>query len=178
MYRSPRAAASASHAMAASMRTWLLAIALLLAACGRATEAPRQNSIADPGQPPAAPADPASPKGTRSANVSPCLIQDGTRIADNRLHAIGTEPFWAADVEGRCVTYSTPENQKGTRVWTKFSGSAEQGRWSGALDGRPFVLSTRAQSGCSDGMSDNRYPIAVALTVGGEQRSGCAEPRP
>jgi uncharacterized membrane protein len=29
---------------------------------------------------------------------------------------------------------------------------------------------------CSDGMSDNRFQIAVDLTVQGEQRKGCAGP--
>lgn len=111
------------------------------------------------------------------ADVSPCLMQDGRAIPANSLRAVGTEPFWGARVEGRCVTYSHPQDQSGTRVWTKFSGSAANGAWSGSLNGQPFVMRTRPQAGCSDGMSDNRYPIAVSLTVGGEQRSGCAEPR-
>ncbi len=107
--------------------------------------------------------------------VSACLTQDGRAIAANTLRAFGTEPFWGAQVEGRCVTYSHPEDQAGTRVWTTFSGSAANGVWSGALDGQPFVMRTRPQPGCSDGMSDTLYAIAVSLTVGGEQRSGCAE---
>lgn len=110
------------------------------------------------------------------AKVSACLQQDGEVIAANALRAIGTEPFWGARVEGRCVTYSHPENQTGTRVWTRFSGTASDGTWTGALDGKPFVMRTRRQA-CSDGMSDTRYPIAVSLTVGGEQRAGCASPR-
>jgi uncharacterized membrane protein len=97
-------------------------------------------------------------------------------VPANRLRAIGTEPFWGARIEGRCVTYSHPDDQQGTRVWTRFSGTAASGTWTGALRGSPFVLRTRPQAGCSDGMSDNRYPIAVTLTVGGEQRSGCAQP--
>ncbi len=104
-----------------------------------------------------------------------CQTQDGHAIPANPLRAFGTEPFWGARVDGRCVTYTHPENQKGTRVWTRFSGAVSDGTWSGALDGQPFLMRTRAQAGCSDGMSDNRYPIAVTLTVGGEQRSGCAE---
>lgn len=105
----------------------------------------------------------------------PCQAQDNKPLPPMHLKAIGTEPFWAARIEGRCVTYSHPEDQKGTRVWTRFGGSAEQGSWTGSLEGRPFLLRTRPQAGCSDGMSDRRYPIAVNLTVGGEQRSGCAE---
>lgn len=125
-------------------------------------------------------AEPLPPSAATSpptqAGISPCLTQDGHAIPANRLRAVGTEPFWGARVEGRCVTYSHPQDQAGTRVWTKFSGSTANGVWSGALDGKPFVMRTRSESGCSDGMSDNRYPIAVSLTVGGEQRSGCAAP--
>jgi len=36
-------------------------------------------------------------------------------------------------------------------------------------------MRVRAQPGCSDGMSDRRYPLAAELTVGGEERRGCAE---
>ena len=104
-------------------------------------------------------------------------MQDGRPIAANAIRAIGTEPFWGASVEGRCVTYSTPEDQKGTRIWTKFSGAADKGRWTGALDRMPFVMETRPDPECSDGMSDNIYPIAVTLTVRGERRTGCAERR-
>ena len=124
-------------------------------------------------------AEPAPPKPKPTPTPTPagaCLSQDGKPVPANRLRAIGTEPFWGARIEGRCVTYSHPEDQQGTRVWTRFSGTATSGTWTGSLGGKPFVLRTRPQAGCSDGMSDNRYPIAVTLTVGGEQRSGCAQP--
>jgi uncharacterized membrane protein len=105
-----------------------------------------------------------------------CQTQDGKPVPANRIRAIGTEPFWGARIDGRCVTYSHPEDQQGTRVWTKFSGTTSNGTWTGSLGGQPFVLRTRPQANCSDGMSDNRYPIAVSLTVGGEERTGCALP--
>ena len=110
------------------------------------------------------------------ASVGACRLQDEAVIPENALRAVGTEPFWGARVEGRCVTYSHPEDQEGTRVWTRFSGTASAGTWTGALRGMPFVMRTRSQP-CSDGMSDTRYPIKVTLAVGGEQRSGCALPR-
>ena len=121
-------------------------------------------------------AKPAPPPPSPDASANACLMQDGQKLAAMRLRGIGTEPFWGARIEGRCVTYSTPEDQDGTRIWTRFSGSAEHGIWSGALDGRQFELRTSKQPGCSDGMSDNRYPIAVVLRVRGETRRGCAEP--
>lgn len=113
---------------------------------------------------------------TPSAGTSPCLMQGSERLRITPIRAIGTEPFWGAKIEGRCVTYSHPEDQAGTRVWTRYASGAGGGTWSGALGGQRFELRTRPQAGCSDGMSDKSYPIAVDLTVGGEQRTGCAEP--
>lgn len=107
---------------------------------------------------------------------SPCLIQGSERLQVTPLRAVGTEPFWGARIEGRCVTYNHPEDQAGTRVWTRYTPAPGGGIWSGALGGQRFELRTRAAPGCSDGMSDRRYPIAVELLVNGEQRRGCAEP--
>jgi uncharacterized membrane protein len=146
---------------------------LLLAGCGQPQGSAVRNA---PAEVPHSEAS-AAPPAEAPADVSACRLQDGKRIADNGIHAIGTEPFWAADVEGRCVTYSTPQNQAGTRVWAAFSGRAENGSWSGALNGSTFEMHTTPRPGCSDGMSDKRYPIAVTLLVNGEQRRGCAEPR-
>ena len=108
--------------------------------------------------------------------TSPCLVQDGELLRMTPLKAIGTEPFWGARIEGRCVTYSTPEDQKGTRLWTRFNTGPQGGIWIGTLGGKPFVLRTRPVVNCSDGMSDNHYQIAVDLTVNGEERRGCAQP--
>ena len=119
-------------------------------------------------------------RATRAAlpdrTVSPCLMQGGQQLSIQPLRAIGTEPFWAARIEGRCVTYSHPEDQQGTRVWTRFTPTPNGGIWAGALGGREFELRTRAAPGCSDGMSDKSYPVTVDLLVNGEQRKGCAEP--
>lgn len=109
--------------------------------------------------------------------VSACLRQDGARLANPPLKATGTEPFWAAEIVGRCVTYSHPENIEGTRIWTSYRPApGGGGTWTGALGAHAFVLRARPQAGCSDGMSDRRYPYAVTLSVGGEQRTGCAAP--
>ncbi|MEO6581657.1 MAG: hypothetical protein ABIN68_02480 [Sphingomicrobium sp.] len=108
--------------------------------------------------------------------TSPCLVQDGDLLRMTPLRAVGTEPFWGARIEGRCVTYSTPEDQKGTRVWARFNTGPQGGIWTGNFAGKPFVLRTTPAVNCSDGMSDNRYQLAVDLTVNGEVRRGCAEP--
>jgi len=111
-----------------------------------------------------------------AASASPCLVQDGKPVTVAAVRAVGTEPFWGARVEGRCVTYSHPEDQKGSRVWTRFTPAAGGGTWSGTLDGKRFELRIQPRRGCSDGMSDQSYPLSADLVVGGERRSGCAEP--
>lgn len=125
-------------------------------------------------------ASPAQKASKPNPATSACLVQDGELLRMTPLKAVGTEPFWAARIEGRCVTYSHPEDQKGTRVWAQFTPGPDGGIWVGALGGNSFELRTRlpasAAAGCSDGMSDKSYPFAVTLTVNGEQRRGCAEP--
>lgn len=119
---------------------------------------------------------PAAPLASAAGTDNPCLVQNGQRLSNPPIRAIGTEPFWGVRIEGRCVTWSDPENQPGTRIWTRYVATPQGGLWTGALDGRAFELRTRAQPGCSDGMSDNVYPMAAELLAHGELRSGCAEP--
>ena len=138
-----------------------------VAACQEGASPARDDDRAPPAKEAPAPA---------AGDVGACRMQDGKTLPANRLRAIGTEPFWGARIEGRCVTYSHPDNQAGTRIWAQFSGTAQAGTWTGFYENQRFVLRTRSQPGCSDGMSDNRYPIAVTLDVAGERRTGCAQP--
>ena len=110
------------------------------------------------------------------APQNPCLDQDGETL-NHKLKAIGTEPFWAAEVQGRCVTYKTPEDQQGTRVWTHVDSGPAGPAWNGALRGRQFQLYVKPAPppGCSDGMSDKVYSMDAELRVDGETRRGCAE---
>ncbi|MBV8686732.1 MAG: hypothetical protein JOZ90_03700 [Alphaproteobacteria bacterium] len=126
---------------------------------------------------PQAKAGPRAAPAASPAPSSPCRSQDGRRLDLAALRATGTEPFWSAAIEGRCVTYSTPEDPTGERVWTLYAaGPGGAGAWAGALRGRPFVLRLRPEPGCSDGMSDRSYSFAAELLVGGERRRGCARP--
>lgn len=121
-------------------------------------------------------APPVEPPPARAASAGPCTVQDGKPVRASAIRALGTEPFWNARIEGRCVTYSHPEDQKGTRVWTRHTPGPGGGTWAGSLGGSRFELRIRPERGCSDGMSDKRYPLKADLVVGGQRRSGCAEP--
>lgn len=158
-----------------------LAAVTMLAACTsgeKTSESPainESNSLVVAEAPPTI--EPANRSQSASPQVSACQMQDGIKLQVAPVKALGTEPFWAARTEGRCVTYSTPEDQAGTRVWTKVARSPQESVWIGTLRGKPFRLSVKPKPGCSDGMSDNEYPMGVELNVDGQTRNGCASPR-
>jgi len=136
------------------MRT-VASLSLLLASCSPLAPEPPVNGTA--GNPVA----------------QPCLIQGDAPITD-RLKAVGTEPFWATDVQGRCVTYSTPEDRAGTRIWTQVHSEGDGRIWEGAFGSRQFKLFVKPVAECSDGMSDRHYPLEAVLRVNGQTRRGCA----
>ena len=109
-----------------------------------------------------------------TAATHPCNVQDG-QLLSHAMRAIGTEPFWGARIQGRCVTYSTPEDQAGTRIWTKVGSGPMGPIFVGSFQGKPFILRVHPAVGCSDGMSDRKYDWEANLTVGGEERKGCAD---
>ena len=183
------------------MRLALIAAAAILpAACGSQDEAADAPPVAMPetlpdARPSTLPtksdtgevsAQPSEPKinDEAAAPASPppkiltkaCLMQKGKRLRMAPLRAVGTEPFWSARIDGRCVTYLDPSDQQGTRVWTRYVERPDGATWSGALGGQLFELRTRVDPSCSDGMSDKSYPLSVELKVSGKRRTGCAEP--
>jgi len=127
-------------------------------------------------KPPAAAAPIPAGVAPKVQESNACSMQDGAKLAIASISGIGTEPFWDARTEGRCVTYATPEDQAGTRVWTKASVTAGATEWIGVLRGKPFEMVVRPKADCSDGMSDRTYPMEVILSVDGEVLHGCAAP--
>ena len=152
----------------AGLRRSALCLALLIAGCSDAAQPAKARKD-----------ESAAVKVERQRGaVHPCLMQGEEQLDPAPLRAVGTEPFWGAQIMGRCVTYSHLDDTKGTRIWTRYAETPAGPVWSGALDGRPFELRIRAAPECSDGMSDKLYPMSVELIVGGERRQGCAEPVP
>lgn len=85
---------------------------------------------------------------------------------------IGTEPFWSLRIEDGEGLWSTPDNQPGTRfVVSRFAGNNGLG-FTGTLDGAPLTA-TLTPGGCSDGMSDRRFPFVATIALGGETLTGC-----
>ena len=99
-----------------------------------------------------------------------------------RFTAIGTEPFWAIKVDGRNLTYSTPEMPDGViaEATQAFRGNASESRsgqqtflWTGRFDRKDFRLEIE-KGECNDGMSDIVYSHSARLTLDGRTERGCA----
>ncbi len=93
------------------------------------------------------------------------------------FRALGTEPFWNAEVKKGELNWTTPENQSagGVTVPVIRADGAENALFT-ASDRRPVPLQLLITPGaCSDGMSDNTYPWTVERTLGEDTVQGCAE---
>ena len=94
------------------------------------------------------------------------------------LRALGTEPFWALDIDSTGLHFKTPADTTGTRfppnaprtvagdtlVWMAETGSS-------AIN--VHIWPAR----CSDGMSDRVYPWTAIVRVAGTEYHGCADRR-
>lgn len=92
-----------------------------------------------------------------------------------RFTALGTEPFWAAKVDGARLTYTTPLDEAGRTIVVTRRATATSVEIDGTLTGRRLTLTVTAGP-CSDGMSDTVYPLSVVRRVGDAVQSGCARP--
>jgi uncharacterized membrane protein len=93
--------------------------------------------------------------------------------AHDTIRFTGTEPFWGGEIAGNRLTYSTPDNPRGTVIPVKRFAGRGGLSLSGELDGGTFDLMI-TEGNCSDGMSDRSYPFVVTLKLGEETRQGCA----
>ena len=145
----------------------LLSFGLLiaLAACERESASPPTPS-------PAATALPTAPP-TPTAPASPAI-----KLAfdlPERFTALGTEPFWAAEIDGDRVTYKTPEDQAGQVAAITRTGGEDFVELRGTLAGQTLTLAL-TKGPCSDGMSDTVYPLSVTRRLGDDTQRGCARP--
>jgi uncharacterized membrane protein len=118
-----------------------------------------------------APPPPSPPAPARTSETAVGLA------LPTRFTALGTEPFWAAKVNGDKLTYSTPEEQVGRTISVTRSMRGELVDLAGTLAGKDLTL-TLSAGPCSDGMSDTVYPFTVRRRFGADEQRGCARPTP
>lgn len=92
-----------------------------------------------------------------------------------RFAALGTEPFWAAKVDGNRLTYSTPEDPDGRSGAVVRTSHGDRVELDATLAGQRLTLTVSAGP-CSDGMSDTVYPFTVRRRLGEDDQRGCARP--
>lgn len=92
---------------------------------------------------------------------------------DEVLNFTGTEPFWGGDIDGRTLTYKTPDDPEGEVIMVERFAGRGGIAFSGLLDGADFEMTVTPLE-CSDGMSDRTYPFTATLQIGEETRNGCA----
>lgn len=127
-----------------------IGIGLLLAACMSSTEVASVKQIA-----------PASVVGHPTALVP-------------WLKVIGTEPFWAIDVDGSRLHYTTMDDQTGRYLVTqpeKIDGGSW--RWRSQPAGTFELFITPGK--CSDGMSDRNYAFTARFNIDQVEYRGCAD---
>jgi uncharacterized membrane protein len=87
-----------------------------------------------------------------------------------RYKALGTEPFWALELNGREMIFSEantglPISEPQPRPIRGFAGDIYQGQ--------RINLNIVRGVGCSDGMSDRRYPDKVQVRIDARAFEGC-----
>lgn len=142
---------------------------LLLCSCGE-RDGQQQGSVAFPGET-------ASVEATAPGTaLSPAAQASSTPVGlalPARFTALGTEPFWAAKVDGTRLTYTTPEDQVGQPIAVSRTSQGDGVELAGTLAGKRLTLTVSAGP-CSDGMSDTVYPFTVRRRLGDDDQRGCA----
>ena len=117
-----------------------------------------------------------SPK-TADSSVSAPLDSAAAAIVSEALRALGTEPFWALDVDASGLRFITPDDTTGIlfpRVAPMVS--ADTVMWSGQTERSAIEVRVWPEK-CSDGMSDREYPYGSRVIIAGTTYRGCADRR-
>lgn len=99
------------------------------------------------------------------------VVYDGISEFET-IRLLGNEPFWAIEIAGDQLTYTSPDNMDGTTTSvTRFSGNGGLG-FSGVLDDASLQIAV-TPGNCEDGMSDRTYPFTATVRVGDRDFVGC-----
>ena len=114
---------------------------------------------------------------TTGASTDTARGAAASMIAAMPLRALGTEPFWALDIESSQVRFRTPDDTAGVVFPAPTRTLAgDTVRWSTQRD--TLRIEARVWPGtCSDGMSDRQYPYTASVMFTGTIYSGCADRR-
>ena len=131
------------------------AIVAIMAACG------------ERGPPPG---DSALPGDTTPGAVS-------AQVIALPIRALGTEPFWALDIDSMGLRFVTPDDTSGIRFPPLVpTSSGDTVVWVGETE-RAAIDVRLWRERCSDGMSDRVYTFAATVRIAATTYRGCADAR-
>ena len=117
------------------------------------------------------------PPQTADSGLAAPLDSAAAAIVSDALRALGTEPFWALDVDTSGLRFITPDDTTGIRFpRVAPTVSADTVLWSGQTEGSAIEVRVWPEK-CSDGMSDREYPYAARVIIAGTIYRGCADRR-
>lgn len=90
------------------------------------------------------------------------------------IRALGTEPFWAVEIDGTALTLKRPDQPDAVFEAPGATVAGGQASWEARRADGAVMKVTLFVSECSDGMSDRRYPLTAEVEVGAETFRGCA----
>ena len=143
------------------MKPTFLALLALAACQPQAPDGSQARPPADAPAPPPTVAEPPPPAPTSAFSGD--------------IDAHGTEPFWAVEIRADQIGFKTPEASIAfPTAKASMSVAGDVATWESAAGDKPIKIVLRVQPGCSDGMSDLRYPLAAEVALGGTTYKGCA----
>ena len=90
------------------------------------------------------------------------------------LHALGTEPFWSADLRDGHLTITRPDYPALSGAAKRVTPAGDRAAWEAKAAGGETIRMRIAPGDCSDGMSDRHYPLEAEIELDGEHLKGCA----
>ncbi len=115
---------------------------------------------------------------TAVVNPYPTLPIDATGITlapgdGEDYKAIGTEPFWDANITATGVSFSRP-TESGITVNNYETRQEERDGILVIKDAKWEFFITLKKWECTDGMSDKKYYFTASVALGNENLKGCA----
>lgn len=109
------------------------------------------------------------PSPTAPTNAATDVASAKTTQTTASWRCLGTEPFWAVEIENGKAIFELPEKKEAPITLTAIAETNE----AAAYSGENLKIRIKKET-CSDGMSDNVYDYSAEIEFGKQQYKGCA----
>ena len=118
------------------------------------------------------------PPADSSAVAAPAPAGQTGVATTEAVRALGTEPFWALDIDSTGLRFTTPQDSAGMRFPPNAPSPIAGDTLVWMAESELAAVHVRIwPKQCSDGMSDRVYPWTAIVRVAGTTYNGCADRR-